>query len=200
MTRTLTSEGTFDRLLEIMSGELFLKKRGLANELPYFILPYDPKLEIEATGVRKLLLRRLAERSVSVLDVNLYDVCKSILEERGLWDRLLERETEIDKGAFLETLQSVLDPQKYLVPAIVSLVNKARPSLLILSGVGEVFPYVRSHALLTNLQSAAGDQLTVMFFPGDYTFSPASGATLNIFGLKQDDRFYRAINILDYEV
>lgn len=200
MGRTLNSAGTFDRLLEIMSGERFLNRRGLANELPYFILPYDPKLEIEATEIRKLLIRRLAERSVSLLDVNLYDVCQSILTERGLWDRLLERETEIDKRAFLETLHSVLDPQKYLVPAIISRVAAASPALLILSGIGEVFPYVRSHALLTSLQSAAGDQLTVMFFPGDYTFSPTSGATLDIFGLKQDDRFYRAINILDYEV
>lgn len=200
MGRTLTSLGTFDHLLEIMSGESFLKKRGLGNELPYFILPYDPRLETESASVRKLLLRRLAERSVSVRDINLYDVCKSILDERGLWDKLLEREAEIDKGAFLETMHSVLDPQKYLVPAITSLIADARTDLLILSGIGEVFPYVRSHALLTNLQSAAGEQLTVMFFPGDYTFSPASGATLNIFGLKQDDRFYRAINILDYEV
>jgi len=200
MGRTLASPGTFDHLLEMMSGESFLKKRGLGNELPYFILPYDPRLETESASVRKLLLRRLAERSVSVRDINLYDVCKSILDERGLWDKLLEREAEIDKGAFLETMHSVLDPQKYLVPAITSLIADARTDLLILSGIGEVFPYVRSHALLTNLQSAAGEQLTVMFFPGDYTFSPASGATLNIFGLKQDDRFYRAINILDYEV
>ena len=200
ISESIERQETFERLLKIMVSERFLSKKGLTNDLPYFILPYDPRLEVEAMQARDLLVRRLIAKSIDVLDLNIYDVCKSILDTRGLWDRLVEKESEIEKSQLLETLNSVLDPKKYLVPAIVEQLEESKPAVLLLSGIGEVFPYVRSHALLTNLQSAASNQLTVMFFPGEYTFTPESGATLDVFGLKQDDRFYRAINILQYEV
>lgn len=47
------------------------------------------------------------------------------------------------------------------------------------SGVGEVYPYIRSH----NLQSTAKDKPTVLFFPGSYTHSMATGGSLDLFGL-----------------
>ena len=41
--------------------------------------------------------------------------------------------------------------------------------VLFLAGVGEVFPYIRSHNVLNNLQSTAKEKRTVLFFPGAYT-------------------------------
>ena len=71
--------------------------------------------------------------------------------------------------------------------------------VLFLSGVGEVFPYIRSHNVLNNLQSTAKDKPTVMFFPGEYTHSPESGASLDLFGRLHDDKYYRAFNIFHCE-
>ena len=73
-------------------------------------------------------------------------------------------------------------------------------NILFLSGVGEVFPYIRSHNVINNLQSTAKDKPTVMFFPGEYTHSLESGASLDLFGLLQDDKYYRAFNIYEYKV
>jgi hypothetical protein len=39
-----------------------------------------------------------------------------------------------------------------------------------------------------------------MFFPGSYTHALATGASLELFGLLHDDKYYRAFNIMDYEV
>jgi len=69
-----------------------------------------------------------------------------------------------------------------------------------LSGIGQVFPFLRPHSILSHLQAQLSDQLTVMFFPGDYSYTEAKGATLDIFGLKQEERYYRAFNIFEYEV
>ena len=72
--------------------------------------------------------------------------------------------------------------------------------VIFLSGVGEVYPYLRSHNVLNNLQSTAKDRPTVMFFPGKYTHALATGASLELFGLLHDDKYYRAFNIMNYEV
>lgn len=39
-----------------------------------------------------------------------------------------------------------------------------------------------------------------MFFPGKYTHALATGASLELFGLLHDDKYYRAFNIINYEV
>ena len=72
--------------------------------------------------------------------------------------------------------------------------------VIFLSGVGEVYPYIRSHNVLNNLQSTAKEAPTVLFFPGSYTHALATGASLELFGQLHDDKYYRAFNILNYEV
>jgi len=54
--------------------------------------------------------------------------------------------------------------------------------------------------VLNNLQSTAKDKPTVLFFPGSYTHSLAVGASLDLFGVLHDDKYYRAYDILNYEV
>jgi hypothetical protein len=97
-------------------------------------------------------------------------------------------------------LQGVLDPEAHLVPAIAEKMQQADFDVLFLSGVGEIFPYIRSHNVLNNLQSTAKEKPTVLFFPGSYTHSLASGASLDLFGRLHDDKYYRAFNIYHYEV
>ena len=72
--------------------------------------------------------------------------------------------------------------------------------VMFISGVGEVFPYIRSHNVLNNLQSTAKEKPTVMFFPGAYIHSLEGGASLDLFGKLQDDKYYRAFNIYHYEI
>jgi hypothetical protein len=98
-----------------------------------------------------------------------------------------------------ELLQGVLDPETHLVPAIAAKMAEADFDVLFLSGVGEVFPYIRSHNVLSNLQSTAKDKPTVMFFPGAYTHSLEFGASLDLFEKFRDDKYYRAFNIFHCE-
>jgi hypothetical protein len=51
--------------------------------------------------------------------------------------------------------------------------------------------------VLNNLQSTAKTKPTVMFFPGEYRFSLEHGASLELFGLLHDDKYYRAFNIFE---
>ena len=146
------------------------------------------------------LITRIAHAGIAVLDLSLYDLSLGILEERGILDQILEIEPETDKGEIRELLQSVLDPKANLIPRIGDAIQAAPHDVIFLSGVGEVYPYVRSHNVLNNLQSTAKDKPTVLFFPGSYTHALATGASLDLFGRLHDDKYYRAFNILNYEV
>jgi hypothetical protein len=108
-------------------------------------------------------------------------------------------EETVTKDQLKELLQGVLDPEGHLVPAIASKLSGTEFDVLFLSGVGEVFPYIRSHNVLNNLQSTAKEKPTVLFFPGSYTHSLESGASLDLFGRLHDDKYYRAFNIFHCE-
>ena len=149
--------------------------------------------------LRRQLVNRLEQSGVRTLDINLYDLSIEILKERDIWDRILELEASVSKEELKELLQGVLDPEAHLVPAIAAKMAATEHEVLFLSGVGEVFPYIRSHNVLNNLQSTAKEKPTVMFFPGAYTHSLESGASLDLFARLHDDKYYRAFNIFHCE-
>ena len=187
-------------LLAVMSSQRFIDKQGLGNEVPFFICPYPPQQSVEIERMQTMLFNALEQKGVRVLAINLYDLCLELLAKRGLLDRVLNSETQFGKDQLRDLLQGVLDPQNHLVPAIGEKIRDSQFDILVMSGIGEAFPYVRSHNVLNNLQSVAKDQPTVMFFPGTYAHSLATGASLDLFGRLHDDKYYRAFNILHYEV
>lgn len=190
----------FHHLFSVISGKRFLQRQGLGNEVPFFICPFKPEESVEMERLQKQLVNRLEQVGVRVLNINLYDLSIKLLKERGIWDQILSVERSTSKDQLKELLQSVLDPEAHLVPAIANQINITEFDVIFLSGVGQVFPYIRSHNVLNNLQSTAKEKPTVMFFPGDYTQSLESGASLDLFGRLHDDKYYRAFNIFHCEV
>ena len=190
----------FEHLLQLISSERFLKMEGLGNEIPFFICPFDPKETVAMERIPQQLTQRLAQNGVRVLVIDLFDLAIEILQERGIWQRVLDMEATVPKEQFKELLQSVLDPENHLVPAIANKMKATDFDVLFLTGVGPVYPFIRSHNVLNNLQRVAKDRPTVLFFPGEYTHSLETGASLDLFGKLRDDRYYRAFNIYDVQV
>ncbi|WP_417285665.1 DUF1788 domain-containing protein [Cobetia marina] len=186
-------------LFNVVSGQRFLNKQGLGNEVPFFICPYRAEEMTEMERLQQQLVNRLEQVGIQAMNINLYDLARDILKERDIWQQVLELEPTVSKDQLKELLQGVLDPETHLVPAIAKKLQSVEFDVLFLSGVGEVFPYLRSHNVLNNLQSTAKEQPTVMFFPGSYTHSLETGASLDLFGRLHDDKYYRAFNIYHYE-
>ena len=202
MTSSVTStnlQAGFDHLLTVLSGKRFLQKEGLGNEVPFFICPYDATISVEVARRQKQLINRLEQSGIRVLEINLYDLSIEILKERGIWEQILEIEPSVSKDELKELLQGVLDPETNLVPAIADKIKNNEFDMLFLTGVGEIFPYIRSHHVLNNLQSTVKEKPTLMFFPGTYTHSLESGASLDLFQRLHDDKYYRAFNIFHCE-
>lgn len=186
----------FQHLLKLISSERFLKMQGLGNEVPFFICPFPPQDSVGMEQMAGQLANRLAQNGVHVLEINLYDLCIELLTERGIWEQVLEAEPAVSKAEFMELLQGVLDVELHLVPAIAAKMARADEfAVLFLTGIGEIFPYIRSHNVLNNLHSTAKARPTVMFFPGRYTQSLEQGASLELFDVLHDDKYYRAFNV-----
>ena len=190
----------FQHLFAVISGPRFLRKQGLGNEVPFFICPFKPEESVEMERLQRQLTNRLEQAGVRVLEINLYDLAIEMLKNRGIWERTLELEPSVSKDELKELLQGTLDTEHHLVPAIAAKLATHEFDVLFLAGVGEVFPYIRSHNVLTNLQRTAKEKPTVMFFPGAYTHSLELGASLDLFGKLHEDKYYRAFNIFNSEV
>ena len=189
----------FQHLFDVVSGQRFLNKQGLGNEVPFFICPFKPEEAVDMGRIQRQLVNRLDQAGVRILEINLYDLSIELLKEREIWNQVIDMEESISKEQLKELLQGVLDPEAHLVPAIAAKLQSNEFDVLFLSGVGEVYPYIRSHNVLNNLQSTAKEKPTVMFFPGSYTHSLESGASLDLFGKLHDDKYYRAFNIFHCE-
>ncbi|NCP44510.1 MAG: DUF1788 domain-containing protein [Sphingomonadales bacterium] len=200
MSRPTSRKARAEHLFKVVTSQRFLNKQGLGNEVPFFICPYPAEEGLSMDEDRRDLVTRITNAGVAVLDLSLYDLSLGILEERSILDQVLEIEPVTDKAEIRELLQSVLDPKGNLIPKIGEAIAATPHDVIFLSGVGEVYPYIRSHNVLNNLQSTAKDKPTVLFFPGSYTHALATGASLDLFGRLHDDKYYRAFNILNYEV
>ena len=187
-------------LFKVLSSERFLRMEGLGNEVAHFIYDYDPTWALDVELAKKRITNKLrAERGIEVLEINVYGLCVDLLKKRNVWDRVLAAEPTMDKPEFLKMLQNMLDPQMHLAPAIKELMAAESFQILFLTGIGEVFPFVRSHTVLNNLQTVVSDKPMLMFFPGRYEVSATQGSALVLFGQLKDDSFYRAKRILDQE-
>jgi DNA-directed RNA polymerase beta' subunit len=189
----------FEKVYQQLSSEKFLEKKGLSGELPFFISTYNPAQEIDVQTMIKRMVNRLQQNDISALEINLYDLVIDLIKGRNLLEKIFKTEQSMDKEKLFRSLQNVLDVQKYLIPAIVKKIEEedsktsSKKKMVIITGVGEVFPYIRSHTILNNLQNAIKDRPMIMFFPGKY-----DGHTLDLFGRMKDDNYYRAFNIANY--
>jgi len=190
----------YKHLLKIITSKRFLKMQGLGNEVPFFICPYPSEEAVEMSRMQKQLFNTIDKSGVRILVINLYDLAIELLKERGIFEQVFEIEASSGKDEFRELLQGILDPETHLVPAIADKMAQAEFDVMFLVGVGHVFPYIRSHRVLNNLQRAATEQPTVMFFPGVYSHSLEKGASLDLFGRLHDDKYYRAFNIYHCEI
>jgi hypothetical protein len=196
--RSLTSDEK--HVYEVLRSTRFLKMEGLSKEVPFFIYHYPPAWARHVDALRDRVITKLrSDDGLNVVEINLYDLAVQLLRERGVWDRVLALEPDMDKAEFRETLQGMLDPHDHLAPAIRARLDAEPSDMVFLAGIGEVFPFIRTHTVLENLQSVVTGRPMLAWFPGTYEFTQASGHQLRALNLSASDSYYRAKDILEQE-
>ncbi len=184
----------FEHIFKTTNDPAFLKMESLGGEVPFFITTYAPEEQTEVDQEIVSLLRRFAAAGTICLEINLFDLCTDLLKARGIWDDILGQESKHNKSRFLRMMQPPLNPEKHIAPEIRKRLAQVSPQLVILTGVGLVFPFIRSHTILNNLQSVITEAPTIMFFPGNY-----DGSKLELFGRLKDDNYYRAFYLDEFK-
>ncbi len=166
----------------------FLSNKGLSNEVGIHVFCYDPKDEMT---VRVFFENLLAQKDTSyhLIERDLYKIFLSICEERHILKGIPNMEDRKGKQYLQEQLQKVAIPEAF--------VEKMRyepheyGDILLITGVGKVYPFMRSHKILDNIQHVFSDIPVVMLYPGTF-----DGQNLDLFGVFLDGHYYRAFNLL----
>lgn len=183
-------EEKFRHLFEIITNKSFLNRQAIIGEVPFFISTFNPANQLKVEKHIDMLIKRLQTNGIETLKINLYDLCIKLLQKNQFLDKLLEKEKSLSKTRFFEQLKSLLDIETKIVPNIKQLLDINESNVIFITGVGLVFPYLRLHKILNNLQSVIKNIPVVIFFPGVY-----DNNSLNLFGKFNGDNYYRAFNI-----
>jgi hypothetical protein len=190
---TLSLEERLNQILPRVTSRDFLDSKGLGNEIGFWIFDYPPDRELDVREfVNGTVLPALSKQvpPLRTATVNLLQLVTSMLEERKLLDKALEMQSGKGDDSTLAALRSVLKEDK-LAQKIAALVDVPNLDLLIITGVGAVYPMLRTHTLLSALHPIMGKTPLLMFFPGRY-----DGHSLRLFNTLAEDHYYRAFRLV----
>jgi hypothetical protein len=178
-------------LPKVISDE-FLSGSGLGNEIAFHIFDYPPEEELRVRDHIHFLLARMPKQKsgLRVTHLNLFDFVLDYLKSRSLLDRAIQLQQEKGDEALKKALAGPLHENK-LAAVFAEVVQPDHHDLVLLSGVGSVWPLLRSHTLLNNLHPVMGRTPLVMFYPGRY-----DGQSLRLFGKLKHTNYYRAFKLI----
>ncbi len=190
---TLSLEDRLNQILPRITSRDFLDSKGLGNEIGFWIFDYPPEREVDVRDfLSGTVLPALAKQvpPIEAATVNLLQLVTEILDERKLLDKTFEMQASKGDDATLVALRSVLKEDR-LAQKIAAQFDVASLDLLILTGVGAVYPMLRTHTLLSALHPIMGNTPLLMFFPGRY-----DGHSLRLFNTLSEDHYYRAFRLV----
>ncbi len=179
----------FEHLYTNLINKKFLNNEALGGEVPFYIFPYKIEKQNKIYESIENLKKRLQRDGISVYEINLFDLSIQILKTRNALDKLIENEPKLTKKRLIDMLKMMLDPENKITKKIEELCEKNSSDIVFLTGIGEVYPFIRSHIILNNLQNKIKDKPLVMFYPGIYT------KELSLFGRMKEENYYRAFNL-----
>lgn len=183
-----------DKIWTRISDDDFLANRGVANEVRYYVFDYEPCDElIMRQKIESLKKKNNPEADgFEIVEYDLYKMVIGILEERGYLDKCIKFEGTKGREYLYNAVSKLLrltNEDNLIVNKIVT--ETPEHAVVFLTGVGKVFPFVRSHNVLNNLHQILDRVPVVMFYPGNW-----NGQTLSLFGTINDGNYYRAFPLI----
>lgn len=190
---TKNFEERLNQVLPRLASPDVLDNLGAGGEIGFWVFDYPPEHEMQmrswitdviAPGLPKL------KPGVRFKIVDLFDFVIDLLEERNLLEKAFAKQVKEGDESVLKSLRPVLKEDK-LAARLVETVGVQDLDLLLIKGVGAVYPMLRTHTLLSALHPHMRDTPLVMFYPGRY-----DGQSLRLFSKLTDDNYYRAFSLV----
>ena len=181
-----------NQIAEKITSPEFLSGQGLGNEIGFWIFDYPPEHELQVreylTFLKGVLARQHSDLTVD--HVNLLRVMRDYLNERGFLDKAISMQQKKGDEALLKALRGPLHMDKF-APFLIDHFLSHDPDIVLMSGVGSVWPVMRAHSLLNALHGPLGHKPLVLFYPGYY-----DGQTLTLFNQIASNHYYRAFALV----
>lgn len=189
----------YDRLSEVESiirQPSFLENKGLGNEVGYYVFDYPAEQELivrsRIAGMKTKY--NSTGNGFQIVEFDLYDMVIDILIEKGYLEKCFEFEKKRGFDRITKSVGNMLrisSDDSLIIQRIRD--NTPERSVVFLTGVGKIYPILRSHKILNNLHQVVDHVPVVMFYPGKY-----DGQELILFGEKEakDDNYYRAFQLV----
>lgn len=190
---TLSFDERLNQILPRLTSRDFLDSKGLGNEIGFWIFDYPPDRELDMRSfLSGSVLPALSKQvpSLRAVTIDLLQLVTGMLEERNLLDKAMEMQQNKGDDSVLAALRPVLKEDK-IAQRIASQHDIANLDVLILTGVGAVYPMLRTHTLLSALHPIMGNTPLLVFFPGRY-----DGHSLRLFNTLTEDHYYRAFRLV----
>ena len=189
------TDGLTDRLNQILptiTSDAFLCGKGLGNEIAFYIFDYPPEAELRVREHLQFVLDHLPRTrpGLRVCHVHLLDFVLTYLRQRHLLDKAIAMQQTKGDAFILRQLAPILHPNK-IAPVFAEVAQPDQHDLVLVSGVGSVYPLLRVHTLLNNLHAIMAQTPLVLFYPGRY-----DGQALRLFGKLKNDNYYRAFKLV----
>lgn len=183
-----------DAIWNRISSREFLENKGVANEVRYYVFDYEACDEqIMRQKIKDLLARNNPEADgFQIVEYDIYKLILSILEERGYVDKCIRFEKEKGREYLYNAISKLLrltTDNNLIVNRIME--NTPENSVVFLTGIGKVYPFVRAHNVLNNLHQVFDKVPVIMFYPGNW-----NGQSLSLFGTISDGNYYRAFPLI----
>jgi len=177
-----------DRIKARISDANFLANKGLSNEVGVHVFKYPPQHELIVRDYIERLVNT-ASHDFRVIERDMYKILLEILDEKRVLGAAPGLEEKKGKDYLLAQLQKIATQEAFL--AKMKYEPHMRGDVLFLTGIGKVYPFMRSHKMLDCMQQAFADIPIVMFYPGEF-----NGQSLILFEKFHDGNYYRAFNLL----
>ncbi len=183
-----------DAIWTRISSREFLENKGVANEVRYYVFDYEACDEqIMRRKIRDLIAQNNPETDgFQIVEYDIYKLILGILEERGYVDKCIRFEKEKGREYLYNAISKLLrltTDNNLIVNRIME--NTPENSVVFLTGIGKVYPFVRAHNVLNNLHQVFDKVPVIMFYPGNW-----NGQSLSLFGTISDGNYYRAFPLI----
>lgn len=185
-------------IVDKLSDDALLGRNGYMMRQALYIIDYDPRQQPYAADlIRVICSDDLPNRGVTPIEINLYDIVLRYLDDQDIWDALVEAEPETPREDLITMLQDTVGVKDVVAPAVNGAIAESPDvDIAFITGVGETYPYIRTHTLLEEISSPIP---VVVVFPGRFERRSDGSTSLKILGLDQGSTggYYRATRVFD---
>ncbi|MCX7883567.1 MAG: DUF1788 domain-containing protein [Caloramator sp.] len=179
-----------EKIKSKITSENFLNGRGLGNEISYYIFDYNPKDELIVRQYVSYLVKEINSscNEYMIKEIDLYKLFLNILRKEDIFEQAILLEKEEGKDYLINAITTFITPEKFIEEIIE---DSEKYKVIFITGIGKVYPFIRSHHILNCLQDFISKKPLVLFYPGKY-----DSQNLVLFNKFKDENYYRAFPLI----